>query len=138
MKKKDYIISSEYEQVTPLCKEIRTFCLDKISNKSFCSEIEICLVESLNNIIKHAYKEKPGNQIKVSVTNSSEAFEVILMDKGEARTNFEKPKLEFDPDDIENVPEGGMGLYIIDQIMDETEYKSEEGVNYFRMKKIVS
>ncbi|MCZ7603337.1 MAG: hypothetical protein M5R37_10725 [Melioribacteraceae bacterium] len=43
--------------------------------------------------------------------------------------------MEYDPEDIENLPEGGMGLYIIDQLMDEISYKVLDGVNIFSMKK---
>jgi anti-sigma regulatory factor (Ser/Thr protein kinase) len=37
-----------------------------------------------------------------------------------------------------SLPEGGMGLYLIEKIMDETEYLSKEGKNYYRMKKKIS
>ena len=94
-----------------------------------------CLTESLNNIIKHGYKEIDGNKIKVSVVIDEETVEVALIDSGKSRTNFDKPKLEFDPADLDSVPESGMGLYIIDQLMDETSYKTEDGVNIFTLKK---
>jgi serine/threonine-protein kinase RsbW len=49
-----------------------------------------------------------------------------------------KPTLEFDPDDIDSIPEGGMGLYIIDQLMTDSNYSTDNGINTFTMKKILN
>ena len=43
--------------------------------------------------------------------------------------------LEFDPEDLRSIPEGGMGLVIIKEIMDSTGYKTEDGKNHLTMTK---
>lgn len=135
MKRKEYSIASDYKEVAPLCKNIRVFCLNLGFNSTECNEIEICLTEALNNIIKHAYKEDFTKEIEVNVFWEDGWAKFELIDKGVSRKEFKKPKLEFDPKDIENLPEGGMGLFIIDQLMNEISYKTENGVNIFTMKK---
>lgn len=135
MKKKDFIIQSNYEEVARACRELREFCVKEIKDKKICDEAEICLTESLNNIIKHAYNEINGNRIEIYLVINNNYLIITLCDRGEARTNFEKPKLEFDPDDLESIPESGMGLFIIEQLMDETNYYKQGDVNTFTMKK---
>lgn len=135
MKIREYKILSDYKEVTPVCKSIRSFCLEEDFKLSDCNEIEICLIEALNNIIRHAYKEDFTKNIEIDVKISGSDLEIRLADTGIPRKNFSKPKLEFDPKDIENLPEGGMGLYIIDQLMDEIFYNTNNGINIFHMKK---
>jgi anti-sigma regulatory factor (Ser/Thr protein kinase) len=43
--------------------------------------------------------------------------------------------LKFDSSDIENLPESGRGLAIIQSYMDEVHYKVKDNGNYLTMKK---
>ena len=135
MKKKQYIIKSTYDEVTNACKEIRAFCLNNNVPSKTSNEIEICLVEALNNIVKHAYKEDFSQSIKINVIIEDQSLSLELIDQGCSRKEFKKPTLEYDPEDIDNLPEGGMGLYIIDQLMSEISYQIKDGSNIFLMKK---
>ena len=135
MKKKEYKISCEYKEVPKVSIKVSAFCKELLGSKSVCGELEICLVESLNNIIKHAYKEDTSKSIEVVIEVTEKDVIIKAKDRGISRKDFKKPILEYDPDDIENLPEGGMGLFIIDQLMDEVTYKTENGVNIFTMKK---
>jgi len=126
---------SKFENVTKMCKLssdfLSTFSVPDVT----CKEIELCLAEALNNVIRHSYKKDKDKPIWLSLCLINNKLEIKITDKGEARTNFEKPILEFDPEDIDSLPEGGMGLFIIDQIMDETNYHIEGKMNSFIMKK---
>jgi len=132
-------ITSEYKNITPVSKKIREFLLSQKVSEQFCNEIEICLMEALNNVIKHAYEEETGKSMDIFVNVIDDSVELNFIDTGIARVNTEKPKLNFDPDDINTIPESGMGLYIIDSLMDSTEYITDDGVNTFKLiKKITS
>ena len=65
-------------------------------------------------------------------------FTINLTDYGESRKNVGKPVLEFDPDDIDSLPEGGMGLFIIEQLMDENFYTVKGNKNIFTLVKTVN
>lgn len=137
MVKKDFKIPSEYSEIPKLCGLINSFCKENVGNLTICNEIEICLVESLNNIIKHAYKGDHTRWIDLSIEINTSNIIIHVKDDGIPRDVKKKPTLDFDPDDIENLPEGGMGLFIIDQLMDELTYKSIDGANIFTMKKSI-
>lgn len=110
-------------------KKIKTFLLRQRVDVEISDPILICLMEALNNSIEHSYLEKSGNNIDVIVSISKTKVEIDIMETGIPRTNFDKPKLQFNPDDLSTAPEGGMGLYIIDNLMDSVSYTSEKGVN---------
>ncbi|MCB0732626.1 MAG: ATP-binding protein, partial [Ignavibacteriae bacterium] len=88
-----------------------TFCEDHIVPEATIREIELCLAEALNNIIKHAYKGNEENIINILLEYSENKFKIVLEDTGIERANLDKPTLEFDPEDVDSLPEGGMGLF---------------------------
>lgn len=130
---KHFSIESKYENVVLVSDEIHKFCAHNGVNEDECSQLEICLMEALNNVIKHAYKEVPQKLIEIDVTVNSEKICVNIFDSGLSRQNTRKATLEFDPEDIEKLPESGMGLFIIESIMDSTEYISDRGKNKYTM-----
>ena len=135
MNTKKFIINSEYKNVNSVCFITKTFCEDHLISDGNIREIELCLAEALNNIIKHAYKGSENNTIEISMEIRNKQFKVILIDYGIERSNLNKPTLEFDPNDIESLPEGGMGLFIIEQLMNETNYLRDGNKNIFTMVK---
>ncbi|MCB9205973.1 MAG: ATP-binding protein [Ignavibacteriales bacterium] len=138
MNKKNFTIDSEYKNVSSVCFITKTFCEENNLSDEKIKEIELSLAEALNNIIKHAYKGDETNQIEISMWFDNNKFSIELIDYGEPRLNTGKPVLEFDPDDIDSLPEGGMGLFIIEQLMDENHYSREGNKNIFRLVKNVN
>ena len=128
-------ISSGYSEVTELIVKLHNLFMKNGINSQDRSELEICLVEALNNVVKHSYDTEPGNEIFLEVNFDEDSATFKIIDSGNSRTDFSKPSLEFDPNDIANLPEGGMGLYIIDKLMDKTSYTTERGKNIFTMTK---
>jgi len=135
MPERQFSILSDYENVAGLCEDVRAFCNEVDIISSICDGVEICLTEAVNNIIKHGYNGEPNNVITVKVSRNENILEINILDKGNSRENLEKPTLDFDPTDINNLPESGMGLFIIDNIMDETDYKVIAEGNVFIMRK---
>lgn len=133
MTKHFYEISSKYAEITQLIVDLHKIFIKNDLDEQDRSEMEICLVEALNNVVRHSYKTKPGNLIYIEINLDDNAAVFIITDSGNSRTDFSKPSLNFDPNDIDNLPENGMGLYIIDKLMDQTTYKTEDGKNIFTM-----
>ena len=135
MNSKSFTIDSAYKNVSSVCFIAKTYCEEKYLDEEKTREIELCLAEALNNIIKHSYKGEETNKIDFSMEFENSKFTIVLTDFGESRKNLKKPVLEFDPEDIESLPEGGMGLFIIEQLMDENIYSVEENKNTFTLVK---
>jgi serine/threonine-protein kinase RsbW len=131
----DLNIISDYAAVPEISRAIRGFLSDQNVEDHLCNAVEICLVEALNNIIKHAYLGDHTKQIDINVRKDNEFLELRMIDEGKPRDSLVINELNFDPEDIENLPEGGMGLFIIKQLMDEMDYYTVNGKNYFTLKK---
>ena len=124
-----FSITSEYHNISTVSRKIKSFLREQRVSKDVSDPILISLMEALNNSIEHSYVEEQGHNIDVIIGISKTKVEVDILETGIARTKFEKPKLQFDPEDLSTAPEGGMGLYIMDTLMDSVSYKSENGVN---------
>lgn len=138
MDSKSFSINSEYKNVSSACFIVKTFCEDNNVEDKIIREIELCLAEALNNIIKHAYKGDETNTIQIKLNLIESNLEITLEDFGQPRQNVGKPKLEFDPEDIDSLPEGGMGLFIIEQLMDDNIYSNDGEKNIFKLVKKIA
>ena len=103
-------------------------------------QLELCVVEAVNNVIIHAYKKEAGHEVKVTFRLHPDKLIIDVCDAGKPMEHdlLEKKNLsflEFDPEDLGSIPEGGMGLVIIKEIMDSTGYKTEDGNNHLTMTK---
>jgi len=93
-------------------------------------KIVLAANEVVVNIIKHAYQGRNDGQIQIDANVSKNAITFQFFDRGEP----------FDPDSAEapkfdGSQDGGFGLYIISQSVDEVTYsRSEEGLNCTRVK----
>lgn len=116
-------------------------CLRSLSLTVFdpqtAAEIELAIVEAVNNSILHA---KPGAfNIELTFSLSPRGIEIRLQDEGQP---MDPRVLEvagqgwnFDPSDIQNLPEGGMGLMLIKKLMNEVSYHHENGRNTWSFNK---
>ena len=132
---KTFTVTGAFKNVSSVCFMLKTFCDENGVPEDKIREVELSLAEALNNIIKHAYKRVETNKIDIQFKYEDNRLEIVLTDYGEARKNLNKPVLEFDPDDVNSLPEGGMGLFIIEQLMDENKYLRVGNKNIFTLVK---
>jgi serine/threonine-protein kinase RsbW len=92
-------------------------------------------------VIKHGYEGKPGKDVGVLVSLQKDRVTIEVVDRAlpiEAAV-FERSSdpFAFDETNLDDVPEGGMGLALIRMSMDEVEYMSRDGENRLRMTKLI-
>lgn len=135
MAQEKFTITSSYDNVETLIFSVKEFLAKEKIESHILSGVDICLTEALNNVIKHAYKGEQNKPIEVIVTKDSNLLEMQIIDSGISRDSFVIKDLDYDPNDIDNLPESGMGLYLIKQLMDDLDYYSINGKNYFTLRK---
>jgi serine/threonine-protein kinase RsbW len=94
--------------------------------------IRLAVDEACTNVIKHAYEYDDSRHVAVYIGTNNSQFWVSIMDRG--RTfDYE---MYIEPDIKERIKlkkRGGVGVYLIRQLMDEVEYSHSDGVNEIRM-----
>ena len=130
------IIDSDLANVSLIGMAVNKICTQIPLDKIEAYQIESCIVEAVTNVIKHAYRNETGHDATVFIKLYLDRITFLVCDTGKAMDPEQPADLEFDPDDLENLPEGGMGLFIIHKIMNEVSYKTIENRNVLTMTKI--
>jgi serine/threonine-protein kinase RsbW len=98
-----------------------------------CAELELCTVEAVNNAIRHAYAGEGGHEVSIIFRLCDDRIVVEVADKGTSMPDGildrRDDALEFDPDDLDALPEGGIGLAIMFRCLDDVSYRSEPDGN---------
>jgi len=130
------IIDSRLEDVFLVGLAVRGICRQVIEEKEVPGHLELCVVEAVNNAIKHAYGGLPGNEVRISVTLFPDRVVLTVSDQGKkmAATNHFSDR---EPQQSDAMPESGMGLFIIHRAADQVEYSSKDGWNTMTMTKWV-
>jgi serine/threonine-protein kinase RsbW len=97
--------------------------------------------EALANVIRHAYKNRPGMPIEMicrklfgdKEKKNVRGLEVIIEDSGIA---VDPKKLQGRP--LEEIRPGGLGLHFMKQSMDVVEFRRNNGKNLLRMVKYLA
>ncbi|MDM8531447.1 SpoIIE family protein phosphatase [Anaerolineales bacterium HSG25] len=119
------------KQIINTCREIPTLSPSP-SSDDFINLIELATSEICTNIIRHAYKNSPG-EIKIEITLLSNGIQLDFYDTG----------VGFDPNSVpipqpDKPTEGGYGLHIIRQIMDVVSYQHHTEIgNHWHLLKLV-
>lgn len=95
------------------------------------SVAEIVLAEVLNNIVEHAYQERPTGLIQLSVKRTDQAIDVQVLDEGVPLPDgLLDRKVEHDLDCLmDDLPEGGFGWLLVQELTDNLSYKRVDQSN---------
>jgi serine/threonine-protein kinase RsbW len=104
-------------------------------DKTNCYHLELCVVEAVTNVIKHAYHYAAGHYVEVDIMLDHERITFKIHDTGQSMRAEKIKSLDFDPQDLQAVPERGMGRFIMGSLMDEIRYETVEGQNILTMTK---
>lgn len=95
---------------------------------------EIVMAEALNNIVEHAYSAGAG-AIEISVKLGEHGLDCTIADHGAPMPNHTLPKgAPHILDDMENLPEGGFGWFLIRTLAQDLQYSRSRDQNFLRFR----
>jgi len=100
-------------------------------------DLKIAVSEAITNAVQHAYKKNEDGEInigfalyhdrlKVMVSDNGKSFDVIKVKQQSGPYEHDQP--------VEFLREGGLGLYLIETLMDEVHIHQDDGVAVFMTK----
>lgn len=98
---------------------IATIANNMKMNYEVIQDLKVAISEACNNIILHS-DVKSYYEIDFNINKENLLVEIKDSGKGFDLDNYKEP-------DLDNPKEGGLGLFIIDSLMDEFEVISEKG-----------
>ncbi len=90
--------------------------------------------EASSNVIKYAYDNDPAGRLDYLITLDTDRMDICITDYGRS---CDIPQLK--SRDIDDVRPGGLGIYIINEVMDQVVYAcGKDNKNQIRMTKFFS
>ncbi|OIK16137.1 anti-sigma B factor RsbW [Bacillus sp. MUM 116] len=100
-------------------------------------DIKIAVSEACTNAVQHAYRDDEDGEVVLGFGIYKDKLEIMVADYGKS-FNFTKKKQELGPytkaSTVDQLTEGGLGLYLIETLMDEVVVTNHSGVTVFMVK----
>lgn len=103
-------------------------------------EVQLGLMECLVNIVRHGYAGQAPGRVRVRCLASARQWCLTVTDQGhpipaDRLRQADGSVFDFDPDDLDALPQGGMGLSLIREVFDRVDYRSLAGSNQLLLAK---
>jgi serine/threonine-protein kinase RsbW len=92
------------------------------------ADLELAIDEAVNNIIEHSYRGMPPGDITVILRFEARLVHVEIRDQGRGFDPQEIPQPDIHAP-LEERRAGGLGWYLIQQLMHEVDYRRAESGN---------
>ena len=100
-------------------------------------DLKIATSEACTNAVQHAYNNHENGEVVVGFGLYEDRLEVMVADSGQS-FDFHTARQGLGPYEqnasVEFLREGGLGLYLIETLMDEVRIHHQEGVTVFMTK----
>lgn len=97
-------------------------------------DLKVALSEAATNVVSHAYEKKEKGELTLGLGVYDDRLEIMVSDQGDS-FHFEEIKDRIGPVNnideqkpIDQLREGGFGLYLIEALMDKVEINNDYGV----------
>jgi serine/threonine-protein kinase RsbW len=119
-------------------ERVMSFISELCARNSIPPEIEydlnLAMDEMVTNIAKHAFPEGEENHFTVSINLSHQEFVAHIEDDGIEFNPLDHPAPDLDAS-LEERREGGLGIFLVRQIMTSMEYRRVAGKNLATLRK---
>jgi serine/threonine-protein kinase RsbW len=113
-------------------KQIRDFITEYMTafmlSDILMNQIVLAVDEICANLIIHANQEDPSKSITLNISEKSGMLRIEITDNGVAfqRSEYKEPNIE---EHIRIGKKGGVGIALVNRIMDRVEFKTDENQN---------
>jgi len=133
---KTITLKNNASEINRLRETARLFAESGRWPEEIISKMTLALEEILVNIQKYAYTDEAVHEISVALSYGDNNFTAKIMDDGKPFNPLGMPE----PDTtapVESRIEGGLGIFLARNIMDNMEYRRENGKNILYLKKVI-
>ncbi len=99
-------------------------------------DVKIALSEAINNVVEHAYAGIEPAKVQISCRLDRDRLDILISDTGHPLPGYRPPdgvpaSVETD---VQDLPEGGFGWYLIHQLTNEIRYERRNGCNLLSLR----
>ena len=133
---KEIVIKNEVEELDKLAAFVEEVASELGLEPELEMNLNLALEEVVSNVILYAYPKKEEGSVMIAANGDGKSLVFTITDKGK----------EFDPTKVEEADItlsaedrqiGGLGIYIVKNIMNEVTYERLDGHNVLTLKKTI-
>ena len=135
--KKDLCLKNRISELARVHQFVSEIAEELHLDAELCMNLTLVLEEMVTNVISYAYPADTVADIELSAESDGRQLTFVLSDQGKAfdPTQAETPDFDISPVDRRI---GGMGIYIVRNIMNQVTYQRLEGRNLLTMTKDIN
>lgn len=130
-------ITNDISEISGLLNSIMQFGMQNSVPEEILADIKLAVEEVVSNIIFYGFDDDAPHTILISPEVSDTVFVVCVEDDGKPFNPVSYYGKEAGSP-LEEYEQGGMGLILIKELMDDIDYKFTGGKNTLCMKKLIS
>jgi len=121
-------VSGQFEQLMQIAEFVTQAAREAGLTDDDVFHVEMAVDEACSNIIEHAYADRSGDIDLICTSSKPGAFEITIHDSGRSFNpdGVAAPPLDV-PADVDDLNEGGLGLYFMRKLMDEVRFEMVAG-----------
>ena len=135
--KKEIVIKNEIAELERLAVFVEEVSEQLNLDAETAMNLNLALEEVVSNVILYAYPQKMSEFINVMASSDDKVLVFTITDKGEEfdPTKVEEADITLSAEDREI---GGLGIFIVKNIMNEVTYQRLDGKNILTLKKNIN
>ena len=131
------ILHNDIQQIPQLAEFVEIIADEKGLDQSMAMSLNLAHEEAVTNVIEYAYPEGSDGLVDIEAILRKDRLDFIITDSGiPFDPTTERPEVDINAG-VEERPIGGLGIYLVRQIMDSVKYRREDGKNILTMIKNV-
>ena len=96
--------------------------------------LNLALEEAVTNVVMYAYSEGTDGLVDITAETKGQVLTFVIKDSGKAFDPTQKEEADITLS-AEERPIGGLGIFLVMNLMDEVKYERENGYNILTMSK---
>jgi serine/threonine-protein kinase RsbW len=133
----NFTIPGRYDRISEVCDFVAAGAAEVGFSADEVFRIQLACDEACTNIIEHAYGDEGLGDIHIHWERTPDSFIVTIRDHGQPFNpdGVPPPNVPDDPDDIDELRIGGLGIHFMRTLMDEVHFNFADGGNRLVMVK---
>lgn len=132
--RKSIVLNNDIQEVPLLATFVEGVCEEVGMDAGTTMQMNLAMEEAVVNVMNYAYPIGEKGEIAIEATTDNGMLNFVIKDSG---TPFD-PTAKEDADttlSAEERPIGGLGIFLVKQIMDNVNYEYKEGKNVLTLSK---
>jgi serine/threonine-protein kinase RsbW len=121
------------DELTRIAVEVRRIA-EPVIGPEATALVDLAVTEICSNVVRHSHPAHPEHTFEVVIRDRADTIEIEVRELGPPYS-FEIPEMPSMDVDLMDLPEGGFGLAIVAESMDEFERRRDGNINITRMLK---